>query len=166
MAAEHPPAFEPTSSIELTSVADSKIISVSLYSSRAEITRLYRFTVKTGQNQVNISGLPNVLEPQSLRVEGRGAATIHDVTVSTAKGEGGGVVGCQPCEDKRKEGRREVHWCCMTCMRWTTHSPRPTGERRCCLRDRGRRPRLHRFIGQQRREEQQARVRRPFFSAN
>ncbi|KAJ6455475.1 hypothetical protein C8R45DRAFT_881683 [Mycena sanguinolenta] len=87
MTAEHPPAFEPTSSIELTSVADSKIISVSLYSSRAEITRLYRFTVKTGQNQVNISGLPNVLEPQSLRVEGRGAATIHDVTVSTAKGE-------------------------------------------------------------------------------
>ncbi|KAF7357365.1 hypothetical protein MSAN_01332500 [Mycena sanguinolenta] len=87
MTAEHPPAFEPTGSIELTSVSDSKIISVSLYSSRAEITRLYRFTVKTGQNQVNISGLPNVLEPQSLRVEGRGAATIHDVTVSTAKGE-------------------------------------------------------------------------------
>ncbi|KAF8194400.1 hypothetical protein K438DRAFT_1588438 [Mycena galopus ATCC 62051] len=86
-AEQHPPAFEPTSSIELQSVADSKIIGVSLYSSRAEITRLYKFTVKTGQNQVNISGLPNVLEAESLRVEGRGAATIHDVTVSTSKGE-------------------------------------------------------------------------------
>ncbi|KAJ7480628.1 hypothetical protein FB451DRAFT_1556210 [Mycena latifolia] len=84
---EHPPAFEPASAIELQSVADSKIVSVSLYSSRAEITRLYKFAVKTGQNQVNIAGLPNALEPESLRVEGRGAATIHDVTVSTAKGE-------------------------------------------------------------------------------
>ncbi|KAJ7914298.1 hypothetical protein B0H13DRAFT_2462207 [Mycena leptocephala] len=87
MTAEHPPAFEPTVSIELQSVSDSKIIGVSLYSSRAEITRLYKFSVKTGQNQVNISGLPNVLEAESLRVEGRGAATIHDVTVSTAKEE-------------------------------------------------------------------------------
>lgn len=64
---DHPPAFEPTGSIELQSVADSKIIGVSLYSSRAEITRLYKFSVKTGQNQVNISGLPNVLEAESLR---------------------------------------------------------------------------------------------------
>ncbi|KAJ7505942.1 hypothetical protein B0H11DRAFT_1795634 [Mycena galericulata] len=78
----HPPAFEGPSSIELQSVADSKIIAVSLYSTRAEITRLYKFEVKTGQNQVNIAGLPNVLEHESLRVEGRGAATIHDVTVS------------------------------------------------------------------------------------
>ncbi|KAK7050548.1 hypothetical protein R3P38DRAFT_2865776 [Favolaschia claudopus] len=87
MTTDHPPAFESTGSIELQSVADSKIISVSLYSSRAEITRLYKFPVKTGQNQVNISGLPSVLEAESLRVEGRGAATIHDVTVSTATGE-------------------------------------------------------------------------------
>jgi hypothetical protein len=64
---DHPPAFEPTGSIELQSVADSKIIGVSLYSNRAEITRLYKFSVKTGQNQVNISGLPNVLEAESLR---------------------------------------------------------------------------------------------------
>ncbi|KAJ7268023.1 hypothetical protein C8J57DRAFT_1450382 [Mycena rebaudengoi] len=86
MATDKPPAFEPTSSVDLQSVVDSKIIGVSLYSSRAEITRLYKFEVKTGQNQVNISGLPNVLEAESLRVEGRGAATIHDVTVSSAKG--------------------------------------------------------------------------------
>ncbi|KAJ7205272.1 hypothetical protein GGX14DRAFT_522742 [Mycena pura] len=85
MSAEHPPAFEPVSAIELQSVADSKIISVSLYSSLAEITRLFKFTVKTGLNHVGVSGLPSVLEADSLRVEGRGAATIHDVTVSSAK---------------------------------------------------------------------------------
>ncbi|KAJ7119770.1 hypothetical protein C8R44DRAFT_706692 [Mycena epipterygia] len=87
MTTDPPPAFEPTGSIELQSITDSKITGVSLYSSRAEITRLYKFAVKTGQNQVNISGLPNILEAESLRVEGRGAATIHDVTVSQAKGE-------------------------------------------------------------------------------
>ncbi|KAJ7100439.1 hypothetical protein C8R44DRAFT_716544 [Mycena epipterygia] len=87
MTTDHPPAFETTSAIELQSATDSKIIAVSLYSTRAEVTRLYKFAVKTGQNQVNISGLPNVLESESLRVEGRGAATIHDVTVSTARGE-------------------------------------------------------------------------------
>ncbi|KAK7039642.1 hypothetical protein R3P38DRAFT_2901055 [Favolaschia claudopus] len=78
-----PPAFQPTS-IELQSVTDSKIVSVSLYPTQAEIVRLYKFAVHTGQNQVNISGLPNLLEADSLRVEGRGAATIHDVTLSLA----------------------------------------------------------------------------------
>ncbi|KAF7367401.1 hypothetical protein MSAN_00802700 [Mycena sanguinolenta] len=86
MTITEPPPFEP-SKIELNSVTDSKIIAVSLYSTRAEITRLFKFEVKTGQNQVHIAGLPNVLETESLRVEGRGAATIHDVTVSMAKGE-------------------------------------------------------------------------------
>ncbi|KAJ7922929.1 hypothetical protein B0H13DRAFT_1980864, partial [Mycena leptocephala] len=81
-----PPPFEP-STIELQSVTGSKIVAVSLYSTRAEITRLFKFAVKTGQNQVHITGLPNILEQESLRVEGRGAATIHDVTVSMAKGE-------------------------------------------------------------------------------
>ncbi|KAJ7776830.1 hypothetical protein DFH07DRAFT_797936 [Mycena maculata] len=87
MTADHPPAFQPAASIELQSGADSKIIGVSLYSSRAEITRLYKFAVRTGQNQVSISGLPNILEAEFPQVEGRGAATIHDVTVSTTKGE-------------------------------------------------------------------------------
>ncbi|KAJ7659863.1 hypothetical protein B0H17DRAFT_992415 [Mycena rosella] len=87
MTTDHPPAFEATSTIELQSIADSKITGVSLYPSRAEVTRLYKFAVKTGQNQVQISGLPNLLEVESLRVEGRGAATIHDVTVSRAKEE-------------------------------------------------------------------------------
>ncbi|KAJ7591028.1 hypothetical protein C8J56DRAFT_550654 [Mycena floridula] len=79
-----PPSFEPVSSLELVSTADGKIANVSLYTGgRAEITRVYKFTVKTGQNLVCITGLPNVLDQGSLRVEGRGSATIHDVTVSS-----------------------------------------------------------------------------------
>lgn len=80
---EAPPTFEPVHTLELVSVNDSKIIGVSVYSGRAEVTRLFSFSVHTGQNQVNISGLPNVLDQDSFRVEGRGAATIHDVTIST-----------------------------------------------------------------------------------
>ncbi|KAJ7183536.1 hypothetical protein C8R46DRAFT_1067220 [Mycena filopes] len=84
MPTEKPPTFEPTS-IDLQSTADSSIITVSLYSTRAEVTRLFKFPVQTGQSQVNISGLPNVLEAESLKVEGRGEATIHDVTLSMAE---------------------------------------------------------------------------------
>lgn len=79
---DSPPAFEPVNSIELSSIKDSKIVKVSVYSSRAEVTRHCKFTVSTGQNLVQINGLPDVLEAQSLRVEGRGNATIHDVVLS------------------------------------------------------------------------------------
>ncbi|KAG6887828.1 hypothetical protein C0992_010561 [Termitomyces sp. T32_za158] len=51
------PSFQPVNSIELVSTENSNITSVSVYSGRAEITRVFK-------------------------VEGRGAATIHDVTVS------------------------------------------------------------------------------------
>jgi hypothetical protein len=64
---EAPPAFEPVGAIELNSVQDSKIIGVSVYAGRAEITRLFRFKVQTGQNQVVINGLPSVLDRDSLR---------------------------------------------------------------------------------------------------
>ena len=62
-----PPPFEPTNVVELVSADDSKIINVSLYTGRAEITRLYKFPVRTGQNLVNINGLPNVMDQESLR---------------------------------------------------------------------------------------------------
>ncbi|KAF5374163.1 hypothetical protein D9615_008847 [Tricholomella constricta] len=80
--AEHPPSFQVVNTVELVSTEDSKITAVSVYSRRAEITRTFKFDVKTGQNHVTVNGLPNVLDQDSLRVEGRGAATIHDVTIS------------------------------------------------------------------------------------
>ncbi|KAG5728061.1 Serine/threonine-protein kinase A-Raf [Termitomyces sp. T112] len=82
-----PPSFQPVNSIELVSIESSKIAAVSVYSGRAEITRVFKFEVKTGQNQVAISGLPSILDQDSLRVEGRGAATIHDVTVSNIRSQ-------------------------------------------------------------------------------
>lgn len=64
---EPPPTFQAVNEIELDSVRDSKIISVSVYSGRAEVTRLFKFSVKTGQNQLTILGLPNVLDRESLK---------------------------------------------------------------------------------------------------
>ncbi|KAJ3505838.1 hypothetical protein NLJ89_g7202 [Agrocybe chaxingu] len=42
-----PPVFQVVNTINLESIKDSKIISVSVYSGRAEITRLFKFNVKT-----------------------------------------------------------------------------------------------------------------------
>ncbi|TFK22942.1 mucoidy inhibitor A [Coprinopsis marcescibilis] len=77
-----PPAFDEISELKLVSEKNSKIISISVYSGRAEVTRLFKFGVKTGQNQVEVVGLPSAMDQQSFRVEGRGSATIHDVTIA------------------------------------------------------------------------------------
>ncbi|KAF8877365.1 hypothetical protein BD779DRAFT_1677356 [Infundibulicybe gibba] len=77
-----PPPFDPVNIVEINSITDGKIVNVHLYSGRAEITRLYRVNARTGQNRFSITDLPNVLDRDSLRVEGRGSATIHDVTMS------------------------------------------------------------------------------------
>jgi hypothetical protein len=62
-----PPPFELPHVVEFSSIDASKIMNVSLYSGRAELTRLYKFAVRTGQNQVVVNGLPNVLDRESLR---------------------------------------------------------------------------------------------------
>lgn len=66
MADLDPPSFE-GHSIELESVQDSKITNVAVYSGRAEITRSFKVDLKVGQNQVHISGLPAVMDRDSLR---------------------------------------------------------------------------------------------------
>lgn len=61
------PPFQQANVVELNSLKDSKISGVSVYAGRAEVTRVFRFGIKTGQNQVNISGLPNALDWESVR---------------------------------------------------------------------------------------------------
>jgi hypothetical protein len=64
---ETPPPFQAAHVVELDSVKDSKITGVSVYTGRAEVTRLFKFNVQMGQNQVTINGLPNVLDQDSFR---------------------------------------------------------------------------------------------------
>lgn len=68
MTAPNPPlaSFEPYV-LDLVSGDDSKILSVSLYSGHAEITRSFKVHVKTGLNQLHIKGLPNAMQEDSLR---------------------------------------------------------------------------------------------------
>ncbi|KAF7310474.1 hypothetical protein HMN09_00589800 [Mycena chlorophos] len=82
-----PPSFVPTTTT-LKSLRDSRITSVSLYASRAEIIRVFNFSLATpGHHQLKVVDLPSVLESDTLRVEGHGAATIHDVAVKFATNE-------------------------------------------------------------------------------
>jgi hypothetical protein len=65
---DHPPT--PASlpnNIDLNAGADSRISGVSVYIDQAEITRVFKFSVKTGQNLVNVNELPTALEPDSVR---------------------------------------------------------------------------------------------------
>jgi hypothetical protein len=56
-----------TNFINLSAFEDSKIAGVSLYSGRAEVTRLFKFEIKAGQNKVTILELPRLLQEDSLR---------------------------------------------------------------------------------------------------
>jgi hypothetical protein len=62
----NPPPFE-QHVVELESAINSEITGVAVYLDRAEVTRALRFSVKAGQNQVVISGLPNAMNHDSLR---------------------------------------------------------------------------------------------------
>ncbi|KAG9037268.1 hypothetical protein FRB95_006211 [Tulasnella sp. JGI-2019a] len=46
---------------------------------RAEVQRLFSVDLKAGQNEVNLKGLPNQIDEDSIRVEGLGNAVIFDV---------------------------------------------------------------------------------------
>lgn len=56
-----------TNVVEVSSIRDSKITHVSLYSGLAEITRVYKVKLKAADNKVVISDLPNTLVEDSLR---------------------------------------------------------------------------------------------------
>ncbi|KAF7439911.1 hypothetical protein PC9H_000248 [Pleurotus ostreatus] len=77
---DQPPSFDAVNVLELRTADVSKILKVSVYTNLAEITRLYKFKVKTGQNQVKINGLPDLMDSDSLRVEARGPASIQGVS--------------------------------------------------------------------------------------
>ncbi|KAF9077130.1 hypothetical protein BDP27DRAFT_1413583 [Rhodocollybia butyracea] len=78
-----PPDYIPNA-ISLDSLTNSRLLHVSLYTGRAEIQRQFKFTVQPGQNQLCITGLPRVIQPESLRVQGHGDATLHDISLSAS----------------------------------------------------------------------------------
>ncbi|KAF9032791.1 hypothetical protein BJ165DRAFT_768589 [Panaeolus papilionaceus] len=73
---------QPPHLVDLTSVKDSKILRVNVYSGLAEVAREFTLDLRQGDNKVVISGLPTVVVKESLRVEGHGSCVIHDVSLS------------------------------------------------------------------------------------
>ncbi|KZT35945.1 hypothetical protein SISSUDRAFT_1050602 [Sistotremastrum suecicum HHB10207 ss-3] len=58
----------------------NRISAVTVYQiDRAEINRKIRVDLKAGQNEVVVTGLPAVIDPDSVRADGIGRATILDV---------------------------------------------------------------------------------------
>ncbi|KAF5334858.1 hypothetical protein D9758_014296 [Tetrapyrgos nigripes] len=67
----------------LYAATESKILGIRLYTTkRAEVTREFTFDVKQGQNRVHLEGISAFMDQDSVRVEARGPATIHDVSIS------------------------------------------------------------------------------------
>jgi hypothetical protein len=57
------------------------MLRVNLYPTRAEVTRLFKLTVKRGSNRINISALPTVIDPDSLRCS---EISIHHIPWTTS----------------------------------------------------------------------------------
>ncbi|KAF8150953.1 hypothetical protein B0H34DRAFT_665975 [Crassisporium funariophilum] len=93
--------------ISLDAPQHSSITNVNLYSGRAQITRVFKFDVTAGQSEVVISQLPNVVDHESLRVEGRGAVTIHGVASSKLEMEDAPTTSIALSEISEKELKAE-----------------------------------------------------------
>jgi uncharacterized protein (TIGR02231 family) len=63
-------------------LVDAPIVAVAVYPDRARITRRGRITVPAGDQAVYVEPLPLVLEQDSIRVAGRGPATVLGVDVA------------------------------------------------------------------------------------
>ncbi|KAH9475070.1 Protein F37C4.5 [Psilocybe cubensis] len=70
--------------LSIDSIKDSKITNINLYTSRAHVTRSFNVNAAAGQTKITISNLPNCVDYDSLRVEGRGPAVIQGVAVAKA----------------------------------------------------------------------------------
>jgi len=66
-----------------TVAAVSKIVSVTVFADRAQVTRSARLSLKAGANLIAFQGLPQLMDEDSLRVEGKGSglASITGITV-------------------------------------------------------------------------------------
>uniref|UniRef100_A0A914Y7M8 Protein F37C4.5 n=1 Tax=Panagrolaimus superbus TaxID=310955 RepID=A0A914Y7M8_9BILA len=58
---------------------DIPIKSVTVFTDRAEVNRSFRVSLKPGLNEIRLENVAGSIEQQSIRVDGQGAASIHEV---------------------------------------------------------------------------------------
>jgi uncharacterized protein (TIGR02231 family) len=84
-----PAATEPSSALPdapgtTPTLLDAPIVAVTVYPGQARVVRRGRVAVPAGPVPVTLTGLPLALDAESVRVTGRGAATIGGVDIVTA----------------------------------------------------------------------------------
>lgn len=82
--------------------AASRVDAVTVYLTGARVTRVARLEVRPGDVRVLLSGLPDGLDDDSIRVEGHGAARVrvHGVTVERLTGEGAAAADARAAESR------------------------------------------------------------------
>jgi len=85
-------------------IKDLKCESVTVFSDRAEIKRLAIFKLSPGENELVIDGIAtNSIDADSVRVEGKGEATVLDVICQRKRVESKEVVTNDQVKDLKKE---------------------------------------------------------------
>lgn len=82
---EHAAGHRGTGSLAGVSTVDAPIVAVTVYPGQARITRRGVVAVTAGAQQVEVGGLPMGLLRDSVRVNGRGAASVVGVEVRTQR---------------------------------------------------------------------------------
>ncbi|XP_064629548.1 protein F37C4.5-like isoform X12 [Lineus longissimus] len=89
--------------VEIKNVFDAgkcQVENVTVYLDRAEVCRSIKTRITKGENQINIKRLSPSIEKDSLRVEGKGPATILEVIYSATQ--------LSPEEDENEQRHQEV----------------------------------------------------------
>ncbi len=95
-------ALVPALSAAADLAAASRIDAVTVYQSSARVTRAARVEVQPGPARVLLAGLPDALDDDSIRVEGRGSAKarVHGVTVERVTGAEAAQAEARAAEEK------------------------------------------------------------------
>ena len=89
----------------------SRVDAVTVYRTGARVTRVARLDVAPGDARVVLSGLPDGLDDDSLRVEGQGTARVrvHGVTVERLTGERAAAAEARDAESRLETLQDEDH---------------------------------------------------------
>lgn len=95
----------PSAKVHIFKAYALPIVSVTVYSDRAEVKRTIKTTLMPGENEVIIENVPKCADTESVRVDGRGAAVINEVQFQTmpALPEQLNTPKIQSLKKKRKE---------------------------------------------------------------
>ncbi len=95
-------ALLPVPSAAADLAAASRIDAVTVYQSSARVTRAARVEVQPGPARVLLAGLPDALDDDSIRVEGRGSAKarVFGVTVERVTGAGAVQAEARAAEER------------------------------------------------------------------